>query len=222
MAYTEVKHSVYGRGKVDSDELASSDPFVLFHITTPRETADLTLSYMVGKVALDNKGGYVQKKRQNATRIEQYLPLVNKAVSVLRRPQDDWDELYAVGSVALVEADTKFNKQSNYAFASYAKPYIMGYIKNHINPTRNGDMNMLPLVAGFDEPAPDTRVHEDVWHAFYRALEHMTRKQQQVMKGLYIEGHSLQNVADIMGIAKPTAQDLQRRAMVHVRKKLGS
>jgi DNA-directed RNA polymerase specialized sigma24 family protein len=42
------------------------------------------------------------------------------------------------------------------------------------------------------------------------------------MKLLYIEGQSLQNVADIMDIAKPTAQDLQRRAMSHVRKKLGA
>jgi RNA polymerase sigma factor (sigma-70 family) len=222
MAMVPVKHEVYGRGKVDADSLATTDPLITFYIDTPRDIVREITEYVVGKAALDNSGGYVPRKRSLATRIEMYLPLVSKAVSMLKRPQDDWDELYAVGSVALVKADAKFNHNSNFAFASYAKPYIMGYIKNHINPERNGTMNQLPLVQGFDIPVESNDRYDDIWRAFYQAMDHMTAKQRQVMKLLYIEGHTLQNVADIMGIERQPAERLRDRAVVHVRKKLGS
>ena len=96
----------------------------------------------------------------------------------------------------------------------------MGFIKNHINPTRNGDMNMLPLVEGFDVPAESTDQYDDIWRAFYSALGDMTKKQQQVMKDLYIEGHTLQNVADMMGIDEVNVRKLRDRATAHIRKKL--
>jgi RNA polymerase sigma factor (sigma-70 family) len=222
MTLTRTKHSTYGRVRVSTEDLNNDLPFVQMTMETPRDTVAEQKVYTVGKAALDDKGGYVVPKgRASASRVEMYLPLVNKCVSLLKRPEDDWDELYAVGSLALVEADAKFSQNSNYAFASYAKPYIMGFIKNHINPTRNGDMNMLPLVEGFDVPAESTDQYDDIWRAFYSALGDMTKKQQQVMKLLYIEGHTQQNAADILGVKQQSLEGIRNKAVRHIRKRLG-
>ena len=221
MTLTRTKHSTYGRVRVSTEDLNNDLPFVQMTMETPRDTVAEQKVYTVGKAALDDKGGYVVPKgRASASRVEMYLPLVNKCVSLLKRPEDDWDELYAVGSLALVEADAKFSQNSNYAFASYAKPYIMGFIKNHINPTRNGDMNMLPLVEGFDVPAESTDQYDDIWRAFYSTLGNMTKKQQQVMKLLFIDGQTQQNAADIMGVSRESLRDFRDGAVRHIRKKL--
>ena len=216
----ETTHKAYGRVKVDEDKLATSEPFV--EVVLINEKPNLPKSITVGKVALANSGGYTPKKRGVSERAQQYLPLVGKAVKTLRRTQDDWDELYCVGCVGLVEADARFNHNSNYAFASFAKPYIMGHIKNFINPERNGEMNMVEDV--FHQ---DGRYYEDarakrseVMDALYKALSQMTDKQRRVMKMLYIEGHTQEVTSKILRINLRNVERLRDRALKLVKEQL--
>jgi len=213
----ETKHEIYGRVLVEDGDLYNTKPFV--EVKLINERPNLPSRITVGKVALEDRGSYIPKQRGVSERAQQYLPLVGKAVKMLRRTQDDWDELYCVGCVGLVEADAKFDHNSNYAFASYAKPYIMGYIKNFINPERNGEMNLLQVSLSDDGMAMASNYGQrsEVMDALYRALERMTDKQQRVMKMLYIEGHTQEITAEILGLAPSSVRGLRDRALQMVR-----
>jgi RNA polymerase sigma factor (sigma-70 family) len=216
----ETTHKIYGRVMVDEDALNSTNPFV--EVRLLNERPNLPKRITVGKVALDDKGGYIPKQRGVAERTQQHLPLVGKAVKMLKRPDDDWEELFSVGCLGLIEANARFNDGSNYAFASFAKPYVMGYIKNHINPERNGEMNMVEDVFYQDgKYYEDPRAkRSEVMDALYKTLPHMTDKQQRVMKMLYIEGHTMEITAEIMGIRIPTVQTHRDRALQLVKDQL--
>lgn len=209
-------HETYGRVEVDPDALNDGTDFVEVKLLNPRDSLSNPLT--VGKVALKEQGSYKPKFRAKASRVEQYLPLVSAAVSMLKRPSDDWDELYAVGSLALVEADLRYSIYSNNSFAAFAKPTIMGYIKNHQNPERNGTMNQVP---GFDlENRPANNGSDyDFKDAVFSAMDNMTKKQRKVVN-LILEGHTLQNVADLMGTTKQTVQEHRDKALQHVRRYL--
>lgn len=216
----ETTHKTYGRVMVDEDDLYNTKPFV--EVRLLNERPNLPRRITVGKVALAEQGSYIPKKRGVAERAQQYLPLVGKAVKMLKRPEDDWEELFSVGCLGLVEADARFDHNSNYAFASFARPYVMGYIKNHINPERNGEMNMVEDVFYQDgKYYEDPRAkRSEVMDALYKALPHMTDKQQRVMKMLYIEGHTMEIAAKIMGGTKQNIMYHRDRALQLVKDQL--
>lgn len=216
----ETKHEIYGRVLVEEGDLYNTKPFV--EVKLINERPNLPSRITVGKVALEERGSYIPKQRGVSERAQQYLPLVGKAVKMLRRTQDDWDELYCVGCVGLVEADAKFDHNSNYAFASYAKPYIMGYIKNFINPERNGEMDLLQVSLSDDGLAMASNYGQrsEVVDALYRALPNMTDKQQRVMKMLYIEGHTMEITASILGGTKQNIMYHRDRALQLVKDQL--
>lgn len=216
----ETKHEIYGRVLVDEDDLYSTKPFI--EVKLLNERPNLPSRITVGKVALEEKGSYIPKQRGVSERAQQYLPLVGKAVKMLRRAQDDWDELYCVGCVGLVEADAKFDHNSNYAFASYAKPYIMGHIKNFINPERNGEMNLMQVALSDNGMAMASNYGQqsEVMRAFYRALDDMTDKQRRVMKMLYVEGHTQEVVAKVMDLSQQAVSRLHQRGIGHVRARM--
>lgn len=210
-------HETYGRVEVDPDALNDGSDFV--EVTLLNKRDNLSNPLTVGKVALKDQGSYKPKFRAKASRVEQYLPLVSAAVSMLKRPSDDWDELYAVGSLALVEADLRYSIYSNNSFAAFAKPTIMGYIKNHQNPERNGEMNMVQGIDLEQRTAAKEREFGDLKDAVFSAMDHMTKKQRKVIN-LLLEGHTEQNVADMLGISQQKLNALKMRALQHVKKYL--
>ncbi len=217
----ETNHKAYGRVLASEEELQTADPFIQVRLLNPPSTVKDMSLLTVGKAALKDQGGYVQPEgRNDRTRVERYLPLVYKAVSVLMRADDDWDELFCIGSLALVEADRRFDDKRNNGFAAFAKAWIMGEIKKSMDPTRNGTMNMVEMHEEHFNIAGEDNSVSEVMDVLLTTLEELTKKQQQVMKGLYIEGHTMQNMADIMGITPQAVNNLKHKALGHMKKKL--
>lgn len=213
------RHETYGRVEVDQDALNDGSDFVEVTLLNPRDSLSNPLT--VGKVALKDQGSYKPKFRAKASRVEQYLPLVSAAVSMLKRPSDDWDELYAVGALALVEADLRYSIYSNNSFAAFAKPTIMGYIKNHQNPERTGTMNIVGELRDVENKIVHSTYgkRNDFQDAVFSAMDHMTKKQRKVIN-LLLEGHTEQNVADMLGISQQGLNLLKTRALQHVKRHL--
>jgi RNA polymerase sigma factor (sigma-70 family) len=211
-----VNHKVYGKMSVSPEDLATSDAFIWAKPVT--RTGD---PIYVGKAALDDQGGYVPKKRADADRITKYLPLVYAAAAQLCRPQDDYDEIWCEGVLGLVEADARYNQQNNAAFASFAKPYVSGYILNMQNPQRNGQMNMVQgrIEAYLSDQETTERKHQ--MGQIYEAFQDLTPKQRYVMRGLYELGLTQEQVADRLGIDQTSVRDLHGRATVAIRKHIG-
>ena len=217
----ETNHKAYGRVLVNEEELQTAEPFTQVRLLNPPSTVrDMSL-LTVGKAALKDQGGYVQPEgRADKTRIEMYLPLVYKAVHTMARLDDDRDELFSEGCLGLVEADKRFKAGSNNGFAAYAKPYIMGYIKNFQNPERQGLMNIVELhEEHFNIAGEDTSVSE-VMDAMLTTLDSMTKVQREIMLGLYVTGHSMSNMAKITNSTKQNIMYHRDRALKVIRRKL--
>lgn len=211
-----VNHKIYGRMRVDPDELATPDAFIWARPLTRKGD-----KLYVGKSALDNQGGYVPKKRADPERITKYLPLVYAAAANLCRGQDDYDEVWCEGALGLVEADARYNEQNNAAFASFAKPYVSGYILNMQNPQRNGQMNMVQERVEARLSTDKTTEEKHMLGSIYEAFQELTPKQQYVMRGLYEMGLTQQQVADHMGVDQTAVHYISERATVAIRKHLG-
>ena len=212
-------HEVYGRVEVDREALYADGAFVKVKLLNGRDIFP-TDYLVVGKVALEDMGGYKPKKRPS-TMIKDYLPLAYSAASQHYREEAEWEELVQVAALGLCEAAERHDATRNTSFAAFAKPYISGYLKNFLNPERNGKMNMVELTGGVvEEMTTDDVVDNDMKTVLYGAMEALTPKQKFVMEMVYIEGHTQGEVAEMMGIDIRRVQRLIERATVALRKQL--
>lgn len=213
------KHEVYGRVEVDQATLNHSDDFVEVKLFNGRDIFP-TDNLVVGKVALEDKGGYKPKGR-TTTIIQDYLPLAYSAASQHYDKDTEWEEMVQVAALGLCEAAERHDPTRNTAFASFAKPYISGYLKNYLNPERNGKMNMVEFSGGVtDEMLSDTVEDNDLKTVLYGAMETLTPKQKFAMEMVYFEGHTQEEVAQMMGIIQQSVVTLLDRATVALRKQL--
>ena len=212
-------HEVYGRVEVEREALYADGAFVKVKLLNGRDIFP-TDYLVVGKVALEDMGGYKPKKRPS-TMIKDYLPLAYSAASQHYREEAEWEELVQVAALGLCEAAERHDATRNTSFAAFAKPYISGYLKNFLNPERNGKMNMVELAGGVvEEMTTDDVVDNDMKTVVYGAMEALTPKQKFVMEMVYIEGHTQEEVAEMMGINRIGVQQLVSRATVALRKQL--
>ena len=212
-------HEVYGRVEVEREALYADGAFVKVKLLNGRDIFP-TDYLVVGKVALEDMGGYKPKKRPS-TMIKDYLPLAYSAASQHYREEAEWEELVQVAALGLCEAAERHDATRNTSFAAFAKPYISGYLKNFLNPERNGKMNMVELTGGVvEEMTTDDVVDNDMKTVLYGAMEALTPKQKFVMEMVYIEGHTQEEVAEMMGIDIRRVQRLIERATVALRKQL--
>ena len=220
-------HEIYGRVHVDRDNLSSTSDFVEVKLINKKDILGTDV-INVGKVALKDKGGYISKNRPNSL-VEQFLPLAYGAASHHCRGgygnRYDWEELLQVGCVGLCTAAEQYDNTKNNGFVAYAKPYVHGYIKNFINPERNGLMNMVEMSEGFlddlqaDEYTLD--VEEDNLNmVLYGAIEELTAKQKFAVEMVHIQGHTQEQVSNMMEIAPRRVRDLLERANKALKKSL--
>ena len=212
-------HEVYGRVEVEREALYADGAFVNVKLLNGRDIFP-TDYLVVGKVTLEDMGGYKPKKRPS-TMIKDYLPLAYSAASQHYREEAEWEELVQVAALGLCEAAERHDATRNTSFAAFAKPYISGYLKNFLNPERNGKMNMVELAGGVvEEMTTDDVVDNDMKTVVYGAMEALTPKQKFVMEMVYTEGHTQEEVAEMMGIETRRVRRLIERATVALRKQL--
>lgn len=219
--FKRVKHSTYGYVRSEVTVHASDSPMAVVVVDTPRDTVSPHDVLVVGKSALSDTGGYTKPHRPSATRVEQYMPLVHSVVKMLRRPQDDWEELVAEGYLALAEADAKHDPSKNATFAPYARSYITGFILKLQNPVRQGTAHLKQLEECHEiiaAPEGDANL-KDFTRTLHGTLHEMTTKQREVILHI-LKGHTLENVGQIMGITRQSAEKLRDRALDPVKRKM--
>ena len=218
----ETQHSTYGRVMVDEASLETSDHFIKVRLLNEPSTVRDMSTLTVGKVALKEQGGYVRPKgRNDASRVERYMGMGTRMVSLMCRLEDEFEELQSVAWMALVDADLRFNDGYDNGFAAYAKPCMAGAIKNFQNPVRNGTMNIVEWCDEvYTKEAPSNHQPEG-YAILLSALDNMTKKQQLVALGLYRDGYSMAQMAKKMGVSKRTIQDHNDAAIKHARRAAG-
>jgi len=212
-------HSVYGRVVVNPEDMHNGKDFI--EVTLMNKRDGLPAKLTVGKCALSDKGDYVSKKDRKTSLIQDYLPLAYSAASQMYSEQAEWEELVSVAALGLCEAASRHKSDRNNGFAAFAKPYIMGYLKNYLNPERNGNMNMLnTFIPDGEDLISDTPEENDVKLRLYGAIEMLTDKQKFVVEMVGLKGYTETEVAEVMGIAQKNVHVLLDRATVALRKHL--
>lgn len=214
-------HKVYGRVEVDAEALSTTDDFVKVRLLNRRD--NLPAEITVGKVALSDKGGYIDKKRKTDL-IQDYMPLAYSAASKMYSEKAEWEELVSVAALGLCEAASRHKSGRNNGFAAFATPYIMGYLKNHLNPERNGTMNTTvdAFIPDGADLISDTPEENDMKLRLYGAIEMLTDKQKFAVEMVSLNGYTEEEVASMMGIAQKNVHVLLDRATVALRKHMGA
>lgn len=212
-------HKVYGRVEVNKEDLDTADDFVKVRLINRRD--NLPAEITVGKVALSDRGGYVDKKRKTDL-IQDYLPLAYSAASQMYSEKAEWEELVQVAALGLCEAASRHKSGRNNGFAAFAKPYIMGYLKNHLNPERNGTMNtsISAFIPDGEDLISDTPEEKDMKLRLYGAIEMLTDKQKFVVEMVGLKGYTQEDVAEMMEVSREAVKNLQYKATVALRKHL--
>ena len=213
-------HKVYGRVEVDAEALSTTDDFVKVRLLNRRD--NLPAEITVGKVALSDKGGYIDKKRKTDL-IQDYMPLAYSAASKMYSEKAEWEELVSVAALGLCDAASRHESGRNNGFAAFATPYIMGYLKNHLNPERNGTMNTTvdAFIPDGADLISDTPEENDMKLRLYGAIEMLTDKQKFVVEQVCLEGYTQEQVSDMLGVTQVAVKLTLDRATVALRKHLG-
>lgn len=220
-------HEIYGRVVVDDDLLKDSSDFVWVKIINERDILKTSNIY-VGKVALKNKGGYKPKNRPNNL-VEQFMPLAYGAASHHCRGgygnKYEWEELLQVASLGLCEAAERYDSTKNNGFVAFSKPYIHGYVKNFINPERNGMLNMVEMefgyLEGMNEDTAGISVEDDNLNTvLYGAIEELTPKQKFAVEMFHLQGHTQAQVAKMLETDARAVRRLLERASTTLKKTL--
>jgi RNA polymerase sigma-B factor len=69
--------------------------------------------------------------RQLEELVERFLPLARRLAARFRGGREPFDDLVQIASVGLVNAITRFDPSRGYAFATFAKPTILGELRRH-------------------------------------------------------------------------------------------
>ena len=213
-------HSVYGRVVVNPEDMLNGKAFI--EVTLMNKRDGLPAKLTVGKCALSDKGDYVPKKDRKTSLIQDYLPLAYSAASKMYSEKAEWEELVSVAALGLCEAASRHKSDRNNGFAAFATPYIMGYLKNHLNPERNGTMNttISAFIPDGEDLISDTPEENDMKLRLYGAIELLTDKQKFVVEMVGLKGYTETEVAEMMGIAQKNVHVLLDRATVALRKHL--
>lgn len=213
-------HSVYGRVAVNPEDMHNGKAFI--EVTLMNKRDGLPAKLTVGKCALSDKGDYVPKKDRKTDLIQDYLPLAYSAASKMYSEKAEWEELVSVAALGLCEAASRHESGRNNGFAAFATPYIMGYLKNHLNPERNGTMNttISAFIPDGEDLISDSPEENDMKLRLYGAIEMLTDKQKFVVEMVSLMGHTEAEVAEMMGIAQKNVHVLLDRATVALRKHL--
>ena len=215
-------HSVYGRVVVNPEDMHNGKAFI--EVTLMNKRDGLPAKLTVGKCALSNKGDYVSKKDRKTSLIQDYLPLAYSAASKMYSEKAEWEELVSVAALGLCEAASRHKSDRNNGFAAFATPYIMGYLKNHLNPERNGTMNttISAFIPDGEDLISDTPEENDMKLRLYGAIEMLTDKQKFVVEMVCLEGHTQEEVAGMLNVSREAVKKLQHKATVALRKHLGA
>jgi len=212
-------HKVYGRVEVDAEALSTTGDFVKVRLLNRRD--NLPAEITVGKVALSDKGGYIDKKRKTDL-IQDYMPLAYSAASQMYSEQAEWEELVSVAALGLCEAASRHKSGRNNGFAAFAKPYIMGYLKNYLNPERNGTLHTTnTFVPDGEDLVSDTPEENDMKLRLYGAIEMLTDKQKFVVEMVSLKGYKKVEVAEMLDITPQNVGKILDRATVAIRRHLG-
>lgn len=157
-----------------------------------------------------------------------YQPLVFKIATGFKLPEAETMELIQEGMVGLLEAAENYDYKRKVAFSLFATYRIRGCMLDYLR--ENYDKGVVSLESELSEGftlrealasplASPTEIAEQqvLLEKVNQALDRLPQKEQQVLKGLYIEDNSAQAMADKINVSLGHVYRLQKQGVRRIR-----
>lgn len=157
-----------------------------------------------------------------------YQPLVFKIATGFKLPEAETMELIQEGMVGLLEAAETYDYKRKVAFSLFATYRIRGSMLDYLR--ENHDKGIVYLESELSEGftlsealasplASPTELAEQqvLLEKVNQALERLPQKEQQVLKGLYIEDNTAQAMADKINVSLGHVYRLQKQGVRRIR-----
>lgn len=162
--------------------------------------------------------------------ITSYQPLVFKIAMSFKLEEARALELIQEGTVGLLEAASKFEYKKGVAFSLYASHRIKGRMVDYL-VKETGERNVsLDVSIGEDEnsllldiipsqkPGPQEVTEKDFFlQKIIGAMERLSIKEQQVLKGIYIDDKTVKELAIDIQITTSHVYRLQKKGVRRIR-----
>ena len=157
-----------------------------------------------------------------------YQPLVFKLATSFKLPEAETMELIQEGMVGLLEAAESYDYKRKVAFSLFATYRIRGSMLDYLRKSHDKGVVYLEseLSEGFtlsealaSPLASPTELAEQqvLLEKVNQALERLPQKEQQVLKGLYIEDNTAQAMADKINVSLGHVYRLQKQGVRRIR-----
>ena len=166
--------------------------------------------------------------------VEANLRLVFSIVKKFVNPNNTFDDLLSDGIVGLIRAVEKFDYDRGFRFSTYATQVVR---RNSYRTVVLNQQERQKVVAGLQdmdvEICDDQRassISEKRWHELRSRLSEMLddldRREKFIIRARFALGghrkvHTLQSLADRLGISKERVRQLERRAMEKLQRMAG-
>jgi len=167
--------------------------------------------------------------------VEANLRLVFSIVKKFVNQNNHFDDLLSDGIVALIRAVEKFDFDRGFRFSTYAtqvvrrNAYRTVVLKQQERQKVMGGLQELDLDIGDEERT--SAISEKRWHELQSRLQVMLgdldRREKFIIRARFSLGshrkvHTLQSLADRLGVSKERVRQLERRAMEKLRTMAGN
>lgn len=162
--------------------------------------------------------------------VEANLRLVFSIVKKFVNPENTFDDLLSDGIVGLIRAVEKFDYDRGFRFSTYATQVVR---RNSYRTVVTRQQERQTTVGGLQDLNLDltdtertSAISEKRWHELRRRLalmlDDLDRREKFIIRARFSLGshrkvHTLQSLADRLGISKERVRQLERRAMEKLR-----
>lgn len=157
-----------------------------------------------------------------------YQPLVFKIATSFKLPESETMELIQEGMVGLLEAAENYDYKRKVAFSLFATYRIRGCMLDYLRESHDKGIVYLEseLSDGFtlrealaSPLASPTEIAEQqvLLEKVNQALNRLPQKEQQVIKGMYIEDNTAQVMADKINVSLGHVYRLQKQGVRRIR-----
>lgn len=162
--------------------------------------------------------------------LERLKPLILAQIKRYYNKNHDYDDLISQGHLVILECLKNFDRSRGVKFLGYVKCQLMySYLGNHnekhhfsLNTpiSHDGEDEKIDLLESKDNSPLDVfliwETHQDLYHA----LSSLTKRQREVITLFYIDGMSIPEVAEELGIAYRTVVNTKTYALDKLKVKL--
>lgn len=162
---------------------------------------------------------------------EQHIGLVHRLAGVLASNHDEYDELVGVGSIALMNAVSKFDASRGWRFSTFATTVIRHAMWQALNrqPKLSKKMDHRPLcdslpISGLPRRTDERSTIDEVdlsdsldrlWDALNQNI--LNRREREVVVDRFFGNRTLEETGRLLGVTKERVHQIEQDALKKLR-----